>query len=96
MASPNLKGNGINLAKIIKEKVDKPISLNNDAFCAGMAEKVYGNLQGYDNGVFLGLGTGVGTAVFINGELVPEVRSARSYDCRKKWKKVQLWKKGML
>ena len=44
--------------------------------CAGIAEKEYGSLQGCKNGVFLGIGTGIGTAVFLNGKLVEEIRSA--------------------
>lgn len=68
----------------------------NDGMCAGIAEKKFGNLKDCHNGVFLGFGTGVGTAVFIQDELMEEVRSIRSYDYRKKWKKVHLRKKWML
>lgn len=65
---------------MIKDKIDKPVYIKNDAMCAGIAEKEYGNLKDCDNGVFLGIGTGVGTAVFINGKLIEEIRSARTYD----------------
>ncbi len=44
--------------------------------CAGIAEKKYGSLKESNNGVFLGVGTGIGTAVFINGKLVEDIRSA--------------------
>jgi predicted NBD/HSP70 family sugar kinase len=53
--------------------------------CAGIAEKEYGNLKECKNGVFLGFGTGVGTAVFINGKLEESIRSARTYDYTKRW-----------
>lgn len=47
-----------------------PIQLTNDAKCAGIAVKKYGELQEYDNCIFLTIGTGIGGAVFWNGELL--------------------------
>lgn len=76
----NLKVKELNIENIVKECIDKPVYIMNDGMCAGIAEKEYGNLKGCNNGVFLGFGTGIGTAVFIKGKLVEEVRSARSYD----------------
>lgn len=64
--------------------------------CAGLAEKEYGNLKESNNGVFLGVGTGIGTAVFINGKLMEEIRSARTYYNRKKRKSMYLRQKWML
>lgn len=92
----NVSSKELNLENIVKEKIDKPVCTKNDGMCAGIAEKEYGNLKGCNNGVFLGFGTGVGTAVFIHGELLEDIRSVRSYDCRKKWKKMYLRKKWLL
>jgi glucokinase len=86
--APNLKVDNLNIENIVKEKINVPAYTKNDGMCAGIAEKEYGNLQGCKNGVFLGFGTGVGTAVFINGKLEESIRSARSYDYTKKWQKV--------
>lgn len=66
----------INMEELVREIIDKPIFLKNDGMCAGIAEKEYGALKDCKNGVFLGVGTGIGTAVFLNGKLVEEVRSA--------------------
>ena len=44
--------------------------LQNDAKCAAIAEKQWGSLKEYDDALFLILGTGVGGAVFLQGELL--------------------------
>lgn len=72
----NIKAKNINIVKMVEEIIHKPVYIMNDGMCAGIAEKEYGSLKGCTNGVFLGFGTGVGTAVFINGKLVQEVREA--------------------
>ena len=46
------------------------IKVKNDGKCAGMAEKKFGNLKPYNDAVFLCIGTGVGSAVFINNKLL--------------------------
>lgn len=55
-----------NLEKVLKMK----IKIKNDAKCAALAEKKYGELIDYDNSVFLCIGTGVGTAVFHDGKML--------------------------
>lgn len=47
-----------------------PIKLQNDAKCAAIAENQYGALQGYNNSIFLTLGTGIGGAAIIEGKLL--------------------------
>jgi glucokinase len=86
--SPNLKSSGLNIENIVKRKLNVPVYTGNDGMCAGIAEKEYGNLKECKKGVFLGLGTGVGTAVFLNGKLEENIRSARAYDYTKEWKKM--------
>lgn len=76
MYAPNLRANGLNVVDIVKEKIDKPVFLQNDGMCAGLAEKEYGALRKSKNGIFLGIGTGIGVAVFINDKLMPEIREA--------------------
>ena len=63
------------LGKILEEKLKSEgytvkVKLKNDGKCAGLAEQKYGALQGYDNSVFLCIGTGVGSAVIFNGKLL--------------------------
>lgn len=46
------------------------IKLQNDAKCAAIAENAYGVLNGYQNSMFLTLGTGIGGAVILEGKLL--------------------------
>lgn len=63
---------GINAAKKIKKKTGCPTHLINDVDAAGFAEMTFGAGKG-NNGTVLvvAAGTGIGTALFTNGELVP-------------------------
>lgn len=56
--------------KPIERKYQIKIKTINDGKAAAMAEKEYGAMRGYRDGVFLCLGTGIGGAVFINNELL--------------------------
>jgi polyphosphate glucokinase len=57
---------------MLEDALDHPVSLVNDADAAGVAELHYGAAQGYDGLVILTtLGTGIGTALIFDGELIP-------------------------
>ena len=56
--------------KSILEKHNIPIKLKNDSKAAGLAEFKYGSLKEYNDAVFLCLGTGIGSAIFLNGKLL--------------------------
>lgn len=79
---------------MVKEKIEVQTITRNDGICAGIAEKEYGALKGCKNGVFLGFGTGVGTAVFINGKLEENVRSAGHIIIQKDGKECNCGRKG--
>jgi glucokinase len=64
---PNLRNTP--LKKILEDKFKKPIFLDNDANCALLGEKWQGAAKNYKNVVMLTLGTGIGGAVLINGEI---------------------------
>ena len=66
----NLGIKEFNLAQILEEHYGVTVSIRNDAKCAALAEKKIGNIQNYDDAVFLGLGTGIGGATFINGKML--------------------------
>ena len=51
-------------------KAGYTIKMKNDGKCAALAEQKYGALAGYDNSVFLCIGTGVGSAVIFDGKLL--------------------------
>ena len=68
--SVNLGLENYNIVEKLKEKIDLPIKIKNDAKCAALAENKFGALQNYKRSVFLTLGTGIGGAVIINNELL--------------------------
>jgi glucokinase len=68
--SPNLPGwTGIPLASIFEEKLDRPVTIENDANSAAYGEHRKGAGAGTKNFVALTLGTGVGGGVVLDGEL---------------------------
>ena len=70
--SYNLGIKNYNIVKNLKEKlqINIPICVKNDAQCAAIAEKEYGNLKEISNAIFLTLGTGIGGAVICNNKLM--------------------------
>jgi len=52
------------------------IKVLNDAKCAALAEKHQGSLKGFDDCIFLCLGTGIGGAAFLGGKLLKPNRCA--------------------
>ncbi|GAP15013.1 transcriptional regulator/sugar kinase [Longilinea arvoryzae] len=62
-----------NVNGLIGNKIGMPAYTVNDADAAGVAEMRFGAGRGFDRGVviMLTLGTGIGSAVFTNGILVP-------------------------
>jgi glucokinase len=70
MAS-NLKWKGIvPFTDLMKEYYELPIILTNDANAAALGEKVYGGAKNLNNYVMITLGTGLGSGVVVNGNLV--------------------------
>ena len=66
----NLHIKDFDIVSEINKYFNIKIMLRNDAKCAAIAEKEYGSLKKYDDAVFLTLGTGIGGAVFLNGQLL--------------------------
>lgn len=67
----NLKWKGIvPFTDLMKEYYDLPIILTNDANAAALGEKVYGGAKNINNYVMITLGTGLGSGVVVNGNLV--------------------------
>lgn len=58
-----------NIRKELQELFNLPISIENDANCAALAEVNYGVAKGLDLVLFMILGTGVGGSVVINGKV---------------------------
>lgn len=60
---------GFDIYSELEELFGLPVAMENDANCAGMAEFYEGAAHGYQNVAFVVIGTGVGGAMFTNGEL---------------------------
>ena len=58
------------LADMFKERLGIPVALTNDANAAAIGEMTYGVARGMKNFIVLTLGTGVGSGIVINGQLV--------------------------
>ena len=66
----NLHIKEFNLGEELKKKYKVNVKIKNDGKCAGLAEKQYGSLKKYSDCIFLCIGTGVGSAVFLNDDLL--------------------------
>ena len=69
--APNLRWKGvIPLARLISEKFNLPAKLTNDANAAAVGEMMYGAARGMKDFIMITLGTGVGSGIFANGQLI--------------------------
>ena len=61
----------VEFAKLLSEAMDGlPVALTNDANAAAVGEMTYGAARGMKNFIMITLGTGVGSGIVINGEVV--------------------------
>jgi glucokinase len=69
--APNLKWKGIiPMAQLMQDKFNMPAKLTNDANAAAVGEMMYGAARGMKDFIMITLGTGVGSGIFANGELI--------------------------
>ncbi|MBX2991916.1 MAG: ROK family protein [Bacteroidetes bacterium] len=69
--APNLRWHGVvHLVDLMKQYYSIPVVLTNDANAAAMGEMIYGGAQGMRDFVVITLGTGLGSGIVVNGELV--------------------------
>ncbi len=63
---------GVNIDDVMRDYVGRHVHTLNDADAAGYGEYLYGAAHGGDGVVFLAtLGTGIGSAVIVEGEVMP-------------------------
>jgi polyphosphate glucokinase len=63
---------GTNAQALLEARLGRPVAFLNDADAAGVAEMTLGAGRGRDGTVMvLTLGTGIGTAIFVDGRLLP-------------------------
>lgn len=60
----------IPLAQLVSEKFGIPVAITNDANAAAIGEMTYGAARGLKDFIMITLGTGVGSGIVINGQLV--------------------------
>ncbi len=58
------------LAKLFSDRLGIPVALTNDAKAAAIGEMTYGVARGMKNFIMITLGTGVGSGIVINGQVV--------------------------
>lgn len=69
--APNLPWKGIiPLAKLVQNKFGLPTTLTNDANAAAIGEMMYGAAKGMKDFIMITLGTGVGSGIVANGQLI--------------------------
>jgi polyphosphate glucokinase len=63
---------GTDVDALLTERLGRPVAVINDADAAGLAETHYGAARNVHGVVFMAtLGTGIGTALIVDGQLVP-------------------------
>jgi glucokinase len=69
---PNLRFKGTTpLVELLQTRLDLPrIRLTNDANAAALGEKIYGAAKDYADFIMITLGTGLGSGIFVNNQLV--------------------------
>lgn len=60
----------IPLAELVSEKFGIPVAITNDANAAAIGEMTYGAARGLKDFIMITLGTGVGSGIVINGQVV--------------------------
>lgn len=63
-------GKSVPLARLIADKFDIPVVLTNDANAAAYGEMTYGVARGMKDFIMITLGTGVGSGIIVNGQVV--------------------------
>lgn len=66
----NLGIDKLDFTELQKKYKNIKMQIKNDSKAAALAEKEYGALKNYEDAVFLCLGTGIGSGVFLNGKLL--------------------------
>lgn len=70
--APNLpwRGQVIPLAAMFEERLGIPTALTNDANAAAVGEMTYGAARGMKDFIMITLGTGVGSGIVVNGQVI--------------------------
>lgn len=70
-SAANLPWKGsVPLVELVKEHMNVPVIITNDANAAAMGEKVFGAAKEMNNFMVITLGTGLGSGIVVNGDLL--------------------------
>ncbi|MDO4670460.1 MAG: ROK family protein [Aerococcus sp.] len=61
------------IKQALHERTQRPVAIANDANCAALGEVFHGAGRGEQQLIFVVIGTGIGGAVVLNGQLIPGV-----------------------
>lgn len=67
---PNLRWGYVELDKYIQKFYTQPFAITNDANAAALGEMYYGSAKGMKDFIVITLGTGLGSGIVVNGNLV--------------------------
>lgn len=67
---PNLQWLDVDVLAPFRDRVNVPVYVENDVRCMALAERTYGAARGTENSICLTLGTGIGSGIFVRGELL--------------------------
>lgn len=67
---PNLKWGTVNVLELLKKYFALPAAITNDANAAAIGEMQFGAAKGMKNFIVITLGTGLGSGIVVNGNLV--------------------------
>jgi glucokinase len=65
----NLEITDVPIRDLMRERMQMPVFIDNDANCAALAEHRFGAAKGTDSALLLTIGTGIGGGIIINREL---------------------------
>ncbi len=69
--APHIPGiTGLPLAELLSERLELPVTVDNDANCAAVAEARFGVAEGRNDALLITLGTGIGGGIISAGRLV--------------------------
>lgn len=63
-------GPAVNLVELVRQYYDLPVAITNDANAAAIGELLFGGARGMRHFIVITLGTGLGSGIVVNGELV--------------------------
>lgn len=67
---PNLNWGYVEVEKLIRKFYTQPVAITNDANAAAIGEMLYGAAKGMNDFIVITLGTGLGSGIVVNGNLV--------------------------